>query len=141
MSIALTEYPIQVEQPVVWGELDPNGHVNNIWYFRYIENARVSLYQQIGKYEEKLSNSITIVVGSTSCKFKTALSLGDIVITGVQITSIEEDRFSTAYRIVRKNDDIIATEAEAVLVCYDTLKKSKITIPVEIRKKLEALFV
>ena len=46
---ALRELPVSVEQAVLGGELAPNGHVNNIWYFRYSENARVERYRQIGK--------------------------------------------------------------------------------------------
>ncbi len=139
MLADLLNYPITVEQPVVWGELDPNGHVNNIWYFRFIENARVALYQRIGKYGHESTESITIVVGSTSCRFKAPLGFGDVVITGVQITSIEEDRFSTAYRIIRKADGVIAAEAEATLVCFDMKSRDKVAIPGKLRTELEAL--
>lgn len=139
MSDILSEYPVTVEQPVVWGELDPNGHVNNIWYFRYIENARVALYQRIGKYDFEAAHGITIVVGSTSCRFKAALGFGDVVITGVQITSIDEDRFSTSYRIIRKADEAVVAEAEATLVCYDPEKNAKTAIPEKIREALEAV--
>ena len=139
MPDVLLDYPITVEQPVVWGELDPNGHVNNIWYFRYIENARVALYQRIGKYDHESTEGITIVVGSTSCRFKASLGFGDVVITGVRITSIEEDRFSTSYRIIRKSDGAIAAEAEATLVCYDVKSRTKAAIPGKLRTDLEAV--
>ncbi len=139
MLEVLEDYPISVEQPVVWGELDPNGHVNNIWYFRYIENARVALYQRIGKYDRDSADHTTIVVGSTSCRFKASLGFGDVVITGVKITSIQEDRFSTAYRIVRKADGAIVAEAEATLVCYDTKIHAKTAIPGKLKAELEAV--
>ena len=29
------DYPVAVELPVVWGEMDAFGHVNNIVFFRY----------------------------------------------------------------------------------------------------------
>lgn len=139
MLDVLLDYPISVEQPVVWGELDPNGHVNNIWYFRYIENARVALYERIGKYDHESTKGITIVVGSTSCRFKAPLGFRDVVITGVQITTIEEDRFSTSYRIIRKADGAIVAEAEATLVCYDMESRAKTAIPEELRGELEAV--
>ena len=135
----LLGYPISVEQPVVWGELDPNGHVNNIWYFRYIENARVALYQRIGKYDRESTDGMTIVVGSTSCRFRASLGFGDVVVTGVQIATIEEDRFSTSYRIVRKADGAIVAEAEATLVCYDTKSHAKAAIPGKLKAALEAI--
>lgn len=139
MPDPLAGYPVTVEQPVVWGELDPNGHVNNIWYFRYIENARVDLYRQIGKYDQETAHGITLVVRSTSCRFRAALGFGDVVVTGVRITSLETDRFSTSYRVVRKADGAIAAEAEATLVCYDPEKNIKAAIPEKLRHALEAL--
>jgi YbgC/YbaW family acyl-CoA thioester hydrolase len=139
MSKALSHYPIQVRQPVVWGELDPNGHVNNIWYFRYVENARTTLYAHIGKYDEDAAEGVTFVVASTRCRFKTPLAFGDAVITGARIDSIGADRVFSSYRIVREADDAIAAEADATLVCYDPRRHAKTAIPGRLRAKLDAL--
>jgi acyl-CoA thioester hydrolase len=35
MTTILEDYPVIVEFPVAWGEMDAMGHVNNIVYFRY----------------------------------------------------------------------------------------------------------
>ena len=56
---ALREFPVSVEQAALMGELAPNGHVNNIWYFRYSENARVERYRQIGKSANRQVRSIS----------------------------------------------------------------------------------
>ena len=69
---ALHEFPGSIEQAVVGGELAPNGHVNNIWYLRYSENARVERYRQIGKYDQS-ANGETIVVASRGCCFKATI--------------------------------------------------------------------
>ena len=139
MIQVLSDYPVTVEQPVVWGDLDPNGHVNNIGYFQYVENARVALYQQIGKYDRGPEEGIILVLASTSCQFKQALSFGDIVVTGVRISSVSEDRFTTSYRLVRKADRIIVAEAEAVSVAFDIHKKTKTPIPQEVRERIAHL--
>ena len=133
----LDEFPVTVEQPVVWGELDPNGHVNNIWYFRYIENARVELYRRIGKYDQETAGGVTIVVASTSCRFKAALGFGDVVVAGVKVEAIEEDRFATSYRLVRKADGALVAEADALLVVFDPHRKLKSVIPEAMKRELE----
>ncbi|MCZ6911333.1 MAG: acyl-CoA thioesterase, partial [Proteobacteria bacterium] len=38
----LDDYPVVIELPVVWGEMDAFDHVNNIIYFRYFESARIA---------------------------------------------------------------------------------------------------
>jgi hypothetical protein len=37
----IAQYRVIVEQNVTWGDMDTNGHVNNVEYFRYTENASV----------------------------------------------------------------------------------------------------
>ena len=51
MTNHLENYPAIIAQPVAWGDLDMHGHVNNVWIFRYIENARIAYYEAINKYE------------------------------------------------------------------------------------------
>ena len=38
----------QCVMPVRWGDLDALNHVNNTLYFRYAEEARVQLFDQVG---------------------------------------------------------------------------------------------
>ena len=134
---ALRGYPIRVEQAVVWGEIDRNGHVNNIWYFRYVENARVELYRRLGKYDNTSAHDTNLVVASTSCRFRKALVLGDIVVTGVKVDAIQDDRFDTSYRIVRRADGALVAEAEAKIVCVDSQTQCKTALPDAIRHVLE----
>ena len=42
MNSPVADYPVVIEIPVAWGEMDAYGHVNNIVYFRYFESARIA---------------------------------------------------------------------------------------------------
>jgi acyl-CoA thioester hydrolase len=44
---ALREFPVQVEIPVAWGDMDAFGHVNNVVYFRYFESARIACFEAV----------------------------------------------------------------------------------------------
>lgn len=35
MRCSTADYPVVIEIPVAWGEMDAYGHLNNIVYFRY----------------------------------------------------------------------------------------------------------
>lgn len=50
MLPATPTYPIRVRRPVLWGEMDALGHVNNTVYLRWFEEARVqySLHEKLG---------------------------------------------------------------------------------------------
>ena len=47
MEKLLADYPVVVETPVAWGEMDAFGHVNNIVYFRYFETARIAYFEKL----------------------------------------------------------------------------------------------
>ncbi len=38
----------RMQMPVRWGDMDALGHVNNIMYFRYFEQARIAWYEVAG---------------------------------------------------------------------------------------------
>ncbi len=44
----LPSYPVVVEWDVAWGDMDAYGHVNNVVYFRYFEQARIAYLERIG---------------------------------------------------------------------------------------------
>lgn len=44
----LTGGVFSINVPVRWGDLDAQNHVNNTVYFRYLEEARVQLFQRAG---------------------------------------------------------------------------------------------
>ncbi|MBU2038447.1 MAG: thioesterase family protein, partial [Gammaproteobacteria bacterium] len=43
----LYEYPVVIEVPVAWGEMDAFQHVNNTQFFRYFESARVQYFDNL----------------------------------------------------------------------------------------------
>jgi acyl-CoA thioester hydrolase len=65
--------PLHVERlRVLWGDMDALGHVNNIMYFRYMEQARIGLFASLVP-PELAWKSLGMVIVSTACDFKRAL--------------------------------------------------------------------
>ena len=44
----LGRWPLVVEIPVVWGDLDAFRHVNNTVFLRWFETARIAYFERIG---------------------------------------------------------------------------------------------
>jgi acyl-CoA thioester hydrolase len=57
----------ELEMPILWGDMDSLGHVNNTRYFRYMEQIRVSWAQSMGVYSNGLDEGPVIV--NTFCNF------------------------------------------------------------------------
>lgn len=42
-------FPVVVRIPVLWGDMDALGHVNNARYFAWFESARIALFERVGE--------------------------------------------------------------------------------------------
>ena len=55
------------ELPMRWGDMDVLGHMNNVAYFRYFEQARISWFDSVGIHFR--AGAQAPVLGTISCKF------------------------------------------------------------------------
>ena len=63
----LEGYRLVVTTMVGWGDMDANNHVNNVIYFRYFEQARISWFDSIGADYRRLPEGP--ILGSIACRF------------------------------------------------------------------------
>ena len=99
MKKELAEYPVVVDAPVAWGEMDAFGHVNNIVYFRYFETARIAYFEMLGVREFLERDPVGPILAETACRFRAALSYPDTVSIGARVASVGEDRFVMRYAV------------------------------------------
>ncbi len=135
----LAKFPVVIEIPVAWGEMDSMGHVNNIIYFRYFESARMIYLERIGFLEEKDRSGVGPILASTRCDFRKPLIFPDKISVGVRVDDIEADRFVTYYCLVSHKLGKVAAEGEGLVVCYDYENGRKAELPEPIRKAIESL--
>ncbi len=84
----LSAFPVVVEIPVQWGEMDAYGHVNNTVIFRFFESARVAFLERcrfVAAYDEL---KIGGILHSTDCRFRQPLYYPDTVLVGARATEI-----------------------------------------------------
>ena len=139
MDEILRGFPVIVEFPVAWGEMDVQKHVNNVVYFRYIENARIAYYDRIGAWQMMEETGVGTVLASTQCRYRIPLTYPDTISVGAKVTRIEADRFTMEYRVVSHRLQKLAAEGKGVLVAYDFLENRKTPLPEELRKNIVAL--
>jgi acyl-CoA thioester hydrolase len=132
----LEGYPVVVEFPVAWGEMDAFQHVNNVVYFRYFENARIVYSEKLGLHSYREQTGIGPILGSISCRYKLPLTYPDTVSVGAKITGIEEDRFTMKHVVVSHRRRMIAAEGDGVIVVYNYREGKKTAMPDEIRKRI-----
>jgi acyl-CoA thioester hydrolase len=125
----LADFPVKVEIPVAWGDMDAMGHVNNTVYFRYFETARISCFAELGLGSIESSGGIGPILHSASCRFRIPLTYPDTVTVGARIGEIGEDRFEMLYRAVSHNHGAVAADGESLIVTfsYETGTKAPVS--------------
>ena len=53
--------------PLRWGDMDAMGHINNTVYFRFLEQARIEWYTEMGRGRE--NGLVEAVLLSAHCTF------------------------------------------------------------------------
>src|SRR5262245_43762577 len=96
----LAEYPVVVELPVVWGEMDSYRHVNNVVYFRYFESARLEYFRRLDWFEYERVTGVGPILAATEARFRKPLTYPDTILVGARLASLGEDRLVLAHRIV-----------------------------------------
>lgn len=119
-------------QIISWGDMDAFGHVNNVVYYRYIENARIAYLDQVNL----LNYSIHIVVASSQCKYLSPVTYPDILNIRVELLELRNSAFSMRYLLWSEMQQKNIAEAKVVMVCVDQNVGKKVTMPEQLKKEL-----
>jgi acyl-CoA thioester hydrolase len=49
MKELISTYPVIIEIPLAWGDMDAFQHVNNVVYFKHFESARIAYFEKIDR--------------------------------------------------------------------------------------------
>lgn len=135
----LAGYPVVIQLPVVWGEMDSYRHVNNVVYFRYFESARLEYVRRLGWFAYEEETGIGPILQSTQARFRRPLTYPDTISVGTRVTSLGDDRFTMDHVIVSHAQGAITTEGQGTIVTYDYRLGRKVPIPGELRTRIEEL--
>ncbi len=139
MRELLETYPVVIETPVAWGEMDSLQHVNNIVYFRYFESARMAYFERVGFWEYMRETGVGPILASTRCRFRLPLTYPDTVSVGARVDEAGDDRFVMKYLVVSHRHARAAAEGDGLVVSFDYRAQRKAPLPEEIKARIRAL--
>ena len=121
--------------PIRWGDMDAMGHVNNIVYFRYMEQARISWFEQLLPRRDAAWKTTGIVIANASCNFRRAMTYPGTVEVKVYTAHPGGSSIGTYYELLLENE--IYADGAAVVVFIDMKTQKAKRIPEEIRSLLQ----
>jgi acyl-CoA thioester hydrolase len=135
----LAGYPVIVELPVVWGEMDSYRHVNNVVYFRYFENARLEYFRRLDWFEYEKETGIGPILAATQARYRKPLTYPDTISVGARISVLGADRCTMDYLLVSHRLGAVAAEGQGTIVTFHYPEAKKVPMPEELRRRIEQL--
>lgn len=119
-------FPVQVNLPIQWGDMDAFGHVNNIMYFRYFETARLAYFKTAGVLDDMENIKIGPILAETQAQYKRALVYPDQIIVGASVSENQEYGFLMQYGIYSEGQQQVTTQGLGRIVMIDYLTSQKV---------------
>lgn len=117
-----------------FSDLDPLGHVNNVVFLDYLQEARIRAFLQIN-YTEFFEISQVMVHQSIDFRRPIMYSTEPLTIE-TWVSSVGNTSYRMNYRILSETGEL-AAEAESVMVCFD--KDKAVPIPDTLRSALQSI--
>ncbi len=131
-------FPLKVELRIDWSEIDLFGHVNNLAIMKYVQAARVSYLEAIGLMQSQAETRIGPILASTTCQFRKPLYYPGQVSVYSTVDAIRNSSFRIRHAVYNDKNEMTA-EAQDVIVLFDFHTQSKVTIPGDLRERIEKL--
>jgi acyl-CoA thioester hydrolase len=121
---------------VRYGDIDPQGHVNNAKFLTYMEQGRIFYLKQLKLWEGGSFLNLGVILADVQITFRKAIQFGDPIRVGVRISRIGNKSMTSEYRIEDARDASEFATGSSVLVAYDYYNKHSVPIPDEWRKAI-----
>lgn len=128
----LDDFPHRVADVIRYGDLDPQGHVNQAVFATYFEAGRVAMFRSpdlgIGV------PGVTFVLVRIEIDYMKELHWPGTVEIGTAVAKFGRSSFTAAQAIFR--DGVCAATGRATLVCIDLATRRSCPLPEEVIAKL-----
>ena len=126
-------HPIEVR----YGDLDPQGHVNNAKYLTYFEQARIAYWIDMGFFTTDQSfMEIGVILADVHLTYLAPVYFGQKIKVGVHVARLGNKSMMWEQNVVNVESGKELARAEIVIVAYDYRQEKTIPIPQGWREKI-----
>lgn len=121
----LSRWPLTVEIPVAWGDMDALGHVNNVVYLRWFETARVIYFERTGLFAALDAQGHGPILARQTIDYRLPITYPDVARVQTTVTRFGNTSFAMAFKIHSTSHGAVAAEGEGfgVLINYRSGEK------------------
>jgi acyl-CoA thioester hydrolase len=119
-----------------FSDLDPLGHVNNVVFYDYLQEARVQMLTRLGHMD--VGTLAQVVVRQEMSYRKPLLLRPEPITIETWVGSVGNSSYTVNYRILDEVGDL-AADAMTKLACVDLATGRPVRIDAELRALLKSL--
>jgi acyl-CoA thioester hydrolase len=128
----------EMSMPIRWGDMDAFGHVNNTVYFRFMEQVRISWFEQLGILGGNGTGEGPVIVNASMDFLKQLHYPGDAV-GRMTVSKPGRSSFDTRFELTRADDpDTLYARGAARCVWIDYAAGKSVPIPDMLRAMIES---
>lgn len=128
---------VKTQIPVLWGDMDALGHVNNTRFFVWFESARIAYFHKIGmRVDDEVVEGP--ILASTQCNFRMPVEYPGEIEVETSVTKIGNTSFVMDFqaRNRTKGDQEVAN-GSCVVVLVNYKSGEKIQVSEKMRAAIE----
>lgn len=119
-----------------FNDLDGMGHVNNVIYLTYMEEARIAWWLHVTGRSG--IDAVDMILARTEIDYRSPASFGESLEVGVRCASMRRSSFVLEFAIEERETRRRIAEARKVLVHYDYEKACPVSLTPELRARIKA---
>ena len=125
----------RLQMKLRWGDMDVLGHVNNTEYFRYFEQARVEIFDELGF--SVLPDSTGPVIINAHCTFLKQLRYPGEIEVLTYAGAPGRSSFEMLHEVRRTDTpEVLVAQGGVKVVWVDRQAEKSVPLPDEVRQKL-----
>jgi acyl-CoA thioester hydrolase len=136
-NLYMSEFRFYHPVEVRYGDLDPQGHLNNAKYLTYIEQARIAYIQHLGLWKGGSFLDVGIILAEARLTFKAPVLWGQPIQVGVRINRLGNKSFDVLYTIEDSHTHREHASGSTVQVAYDYHSAQTTPIPEKWRETIK----
>jgi acyl-CoA thioester hydrolase len=121
----LEDFPYRLTDNVRYGDLDPNGHVNNAVYSTYFETGRVTLMKDKSYWQ--LPTGITWIMVRLDIHFRAELHWPGTIEMGLGVTKLGRTSVNFDQVVFSQGRCVASAQSVTVLIDETTRKPTPLT--------------